>query len=186
MKKKKKDIKIINNFLDKEIFKKLQLFLLGADCPWFYNESKVSPGCKSNSPIKGYENNNPHQFTHSFLRGMEWSNWTQNILPLLDKINPRVWIRVKSNLSTINSKPLVGGWHCDKHTDGIAWTDTTTSIFYINTNNGYTMFENGQKINCVENKLVIFPNNLMHTGVSQTDTKIKVTLNLNYLKNDEI
>ena len=191
--KKEKSIKIINNFLDKEIFKNVQGFLLSAACPWFYNKSKnivyTKHKGKPFSPIKGYESQNPHQFIHIFLgneHNRTWSSWTSHLTPFLDKINPRVWIRVKSNLSTINSKPLVGGWHCDKHTDGIAWTDTTTSIFYINTNNGYTMFENGQKINCVENKLVIFPNNLMHTGVSQTDTKIKVTLNLNYLKNDEI
>ena len=71
--------------------------------------------------------------------------------------------------------------YSDKDTDGKAWTDTTTSIFFINTNNGYTMFETGKKVPSVENRLVTFPNNLMHTGISQTDTKSRVTLNLNYL-----
>ena len=191
--KKKKNIKIINNFLDKKIFKKLQSFLLGADCPWFYNDKKVyyvknpvgveDAGRSPITPIKGYEINNPqHQFTHSFFsKHTNWSNASINIVPLLDKINPRIWIKVKGNLSPINSKPLVGGWHCDKDTDGVAWTDTTTSIFFINTNNGYTMFENGKKIFSVENTLVTFPNNILHTGVTQTDTKVKVALNLNYL-----
>ena len=41
MKKKKQKIKIIDDFLDKELFKKLQNFLLGDECPWFYNESSV-------------------------------------------------------------------------------------------------------------------------------------------------
>ena len=105
-----------------------------------------------------------------------------NIAPILDKIQPRIWIRAKANLASINSKPLVGGWHCDKDTDGAAWTDTTTSIFFVNTSNGYTMFENGKKVPSVENTLVTFPNNTLHTGISQTDTKIRVTLNLNYLE----
>ena len=190
--KKKKSIKVIDNFLDKKVFKKLQTFLLGADCPWFYNEKKVDyiknpvgiedAGRSPTTPIKGYEADDPHQFTHTFFRKQtNWSSASINIVPLLDKINPRIWIKVKGNLSSINSKPLVGGWHCDKDTDGKAWTDTTTSIFFINTNNGYTLFENGKKVPSVENTLVTFPNNTLHTGVSQTDTKTRVTLNLNYL-----
>jgi hypothetical protein len=188
--KKKKNIKIIDNFLDKEVFKKLQDFLLGDICPWFYNDKKVYYGKNSYPipPIKGYETQDQHQFTHTFLRDdhdMTWSTWTTHLAPLLDKISPRVWIRVKSNLSSINSKPLVGGWHCDMITDDIAWTDTTTSIFYINTNNGYTIFENGQKVSSAENRLAIFPNTFKHTGISQTDTKTRVTLNLNYLDKNE-
>jgi len=180
-----KDIKIIDNFLDKVVFKKLQSFLLGDELAWFYNKKKVDyiKNPYSIPPIKGYEANDTHQFTHTFFRNQHtnWSNATNNIAPLLDKINPRVWIRVKSNLSSINSKPLVGGWHCDGYTNNIAWTDTTTSIFYINTNNGYTIFENGKKVPSLENRLATFPNNVAHTGVSQTDTQVKVTLNLNYL-----
>ena len=174
----------MDNFLDKQIFKKLQDCLLGDMFPWFYNKLKVGYIKKTFSPVKGYKTDDPHQFTHTFLAyelNPNWSNWTGHIKSLLDKINPRVWIRVKSNLSNINSKPLVGGWHCDKDTDGTAWTDTTTSIFFINTNNGYTMFENGKKVPSVENTLVTFPNNILHTGVSQTDTKVRVTLNLDYL-----
>ena len=185
--KKQKNIKIIDNFLDKEVFKQLQDFLLGDTFTWFYNKSKVFNPQIGFSPIKGYENEDTHQFTHVFIGPDDgkpyWSSSIGHIIPLLDKIKPRVFIRVKLNLSSINSRPIVGGWHYDQDTDGnaIPWTDTTTSIFYINTNNGYTIFENEQKVPCVENRIAIFPNNLMHTGVSQTDTKIKVTLNLNYL-----
>ena len=184
MGKNKKTIKVIDNFLDKALFKKLQKFFLSNECPWFYNELKVGYTKNPFSPIKGYETQHPHQFTHTFIsndQNLSWSNWTHNIATLLEKINPRIWIRIKANLSSINSKPLVGGWHYDKDTEGKPWKDTLTAIFYINTNNGYTIFENGKKVLSVENRLAIFPNNLMHTGVSQTDTKTRVTLNLNYL-----
>jgi len=182
----KKNIKIIDNFLDKEIFKKLQSFLLSNNFPWFYNESKVRDKSmvRVPSPIEGYDSVDQHQFTHTFLGNelnFNWSNWASHITPLLDKIKPRVWVRIKSNLTNITSKPEVSGWHYDKNENNGPWTDTTTSIFYVNTNNGYTVFENGKKIPSLENRLAIFPNHLMHTGVSQTDTKIRVTLNLNYL-----
>ena len=182
--KKKKNIKIIDNFLDKESFKKIHTFLLGADCAWFYNKKKVDyiNNPYPVPPIKGYETDDTHQFTHNFFSNQwHWSTTAIHLTPLLKKMNQRVWIRVRANLSSINSKPLVGGWHCDMENDNGAWIDTTTSIFYLNTNNGYTIFENGKKVSCVENRLSIFPNNMMHTGVSQTDTKVKVVLNLNYL-----
>ena len=188
----KKDIQIIDNYLDKDVFKKLQNALLGDMFAWYYNSSKLD---YSKIHKRFYNLNLPkqgggdvyhqQQFTHNFFGSnsttRNWSTFTHHIEPLLNKINPRVWIRIKANMSTINSKPIIGGWHYDMVTQDVAWSDTTTSLFYINTNNGYTKFEDGNKVASVENRLVITPNNLMHTSVSQTDTKNRVVLNLNYL-----
>ena len=58
----------------------------------------------------------------------------------------------------------------------------TTSIFYVNTNNGYTEFEDGTKIESVANRMVTFPTNLKHRGTSCTDEKIRVVINFNYFK----
>ena len=55
-----------------------------------------------------------------------------------------------------------------------------TSIFYINTNNGWTEFANGDRVKCVENRLVTFDSNLKHQGVTCTDKKRKIVINLNY------
>ena len=57
---------------------------------------------------------------------------------------------------------------------------STTSIFYMNTNNGYTKFEDGTKIESVANRLVSFPSNMKHKGSSCTDEKIRVVINFNY------
>ena len=175
-------INIVDNFLDNKSFIDLQKTLLGNSFPWFYNDSKVYKYYKT--PIKGYEMKDLHQFTHTFLdneKNLSWSNYSSNIESLLNKIKCRLWTRVKANLSSITTKPLVAGWHCDQGDEDGAWKDTTTSIFYVNTNNGYTMFENKKKVESVGNRLVTFPNYIKHTGVSQTNTKIRVTLNLNYL-----
>ena len=185
-KKKTKDIKIIDNFLDKELFKKLQNFLLGDEFPWFYNEEKVilEKVKPLFAPLKDYPSESQHQFTHTFLGNHlnhSWSSYTPHIAILLHKIKPRVWIRVKSNLTNITSKAGVSGWHYDNITDGVPWKDTTTAIFYVNTNNGYTIFENEKKVPSLENRIAIFPNNILHSGISQTDTKTRVTINLNYL-----
>ena len=58
----------------------------------------------------------------------------------------------------------------------------TTSIFYVNTNNGYTKFEDGTKVESVANRMVIFPSNMKHIGTSCTDEKTRVVINFNYFK----
>ena len=55
-----------------------------------------------------------------------------------------------------------------------------TAILYINTNNGITIFETGEEIKSEENKIVMFPSNLKHTGTTHTDEKVRVVLNINY------
>ena len=97
-----KNIQIIDNFLEKEVFKQLQAFLLGETFTWFYNTSKVSNPQIGFSPIKGYGSEDTHQFTHVFI-GTDngkpyWSSSVTHILPILDKIKPRVFIKVKLNL----------------------------------------------------------------------------------------
>ena len=179
-------MKIIDNLLDEQSFKTLQNTFLNNTFPWFYNSSKViAKDQERPSPIKGYESEKSLQFTHVFFDNnlhYNWSNWSDHLKPIVDKIKPRAWVRVKANMSPINSKPFVAGWHYDKSHKNKPWMDTTTSIFYITNNNGYTILENGEKIPSLENRLVTFSNSVLHTGVSQTDENVKVTLNLNYLK----
>ena len=58
----------------------------------------------------------------------------------------------------------------------------TTSIFYVNTNNGYTKFEDGTKVESVANRMVTFPTNMKHTGTSCTDEKMRIVINFTYFE----
>ena len=55
----------------------------------------------------------------------------------------------------------------------------TVCIFYLNTNNGCTMFENEEKIPSVENQLVIFDGQKKHCSVVQTDASARYIVNIN-------
>ena len=82
--------------------------------------------------------------------------------------------RVKSNLNPRTHKHIKRNFHTDtryKH---------KTSILYINTNNGWTEFEDGSKVNSVANRMVIFDSLIRHTGVTCTDEKVRVLINFNY------
>jgi hypothetical protein len=97
--------------------------------------------------------------------------------PILQRIQPASIIRIKANLLTKESTIVEHGLHTDIPDLKIP---CKTAIFYINTNNGYTIFEDGTKINSLENRLVIFDSNIPHSGSSCTDAKVRCVINLNY------
>jgi len=181
---------IYDNCLPNEQFLQIKNLLITKTrvMPWFFSEnivSNLSPEVLEIFRKKGYKNDDVSQFTHLFhhVGNYSWSNFTEGILPLLELINPKAWIRVKANLGMKEEKHLIGGWHYDMNSacnsNNIAF-NSMIGTFNVNTNNGYTLLETGDKIESIENRLVIFPCNIFHTGVTQTDTKRRVLLNLNF------
>ena len=60
------------------------------------------------------------------------------------------------------------------------------SILYMNTNNGYTKFESGEKVESVENRLVTFPNSLRHAGsTNNCDAMYRCVMNINWIKRNK-
>ena len=164
-------IEIFDNYLNEEDFIKIKnIFIDNEKFPWHY-----TPGVAYPDEIKEIDK---FQFFNLMYRndiGVK-SSYYPNLMPLLNKINPKEILRVKANLGTRTSTHIEGGMHTDskmKH---------TTAIFYVNTNNGYTLFENGERVDSIENRLVSFDSSIMHSGFSQTDSNIRVVLNLNYTK----
>ena len=88
--------------------------------------------------------------------------------------------RVKINLQERQEKIIEHGMHIDYND---APENALTSILYINTNNGYTKFETGEKVESVENRLVTFPNSLKHTGTTNScDEKYRCVMNIDWIK----
>jgi len=89
-------------------------------------------------------------------------------------------IRVKANLNPNTGKQLMKDmFHTDFPIDDKDYIKT--AIFYLESNNGYTLFENGKKVESVGNRLVIFNKNQRHTGVEATDVKKRIVVNINYV-----
>ena len=82
------------------------------------------------------------------------------------------------NLRPITDEPSQSPYHQDQSKN----PNHKIAIYYINTNNGYTIFEhNKQKVESIANRLVMFHGSLVHAGCSTTNQKRRVVLNLNYL-----
>ena len=170
-------IEIIDNFLPDYYFKQLQSRLLGEYMPWFHNEYILA--------YKDKGKNKTFQFIHLFYDVRpEYSGETPVYSLVKDpfnlirqKLNVTKLYRIKANLRPKSFFNRSGGGY---HTDGFDCSHT--SIYYINTNNGYTKLKNGTKVKSVENRMVVFPSNLGHQGYTCSDQLRRVVVNFNYYK----
>lgn len=165
-------MEIIDNFLSEKEFNNLNNLITG-EFPWY-----VSPvvTCNYKSPIKGYEGTNKRkQLTHVFLNHKAKSIWLDSLNPLLDKLGVKHLYRAKANLTLGSKEKHIGGWHFDNE----EIKDMKLAIFYFNTNNGFTLLEDGTEIHSVKNRIATF-DNVLHTSISQTDTDERIVLNINY------
>jgi hypothetical protein len=162
---------VYRDFLERSAFEQIQSGFMGPSVPWSYNKSIVAS--EEGSP-------DSFQFTHTVFSNAQITSppGFEIIAPLIEKIKPAIILRIKANLGPRNNEHIVGGFHVD--TNEIC----TTSVFYLNTNNGYTMLEDGTKLPSIENTLVTFDSCIKHTGVGQTDKQVRVVLNLNYIPED--
>ena len=153
-----------DNFLTEDKFQRLQTIILGEEFEWYYLDN-----------IDYIDDPYKFQFTHAFfdqeLGGVLSDHY--DVFNLIDGS-----YRIKANLLPRTSEIEVNRFHTDIQRDSDQYT---TSILYMNTNNGYTEFENGWKIESVANRLITFPAGLKHRGTSCTDKKIRVVINFNYL-----
>ena len=179
----KSKIKIYDNFLSKDEWKSVHHFFFSAQdaaIHWRWTAS-ITGGKMTMDQEFG-------QFTAGFFYTDEGvriqDNWNK-IGPILNGIfhtepekNGISWLRVKANLNPrMCDNEQLGAYHQD-----FSIENATTAIFYLNTNNGWTQFEDGTKVESVKNRLVTFPATTNHVGFACTDKSVRIVLNLNYIK----
>ena len=100
--------------------------------------------------------------------------FTRILTPILGRLNFNYLMRTKINLYTKKSKFIQTKMHIDNTQPHMV------GLYSINTNNGYTLFEDGTKVESIENQMVIFDGSRKHCSVAQTDTNIRVNININF------
>tara|TARA_Y100000992_G_scaffold206812_1_gene141543 strand:+ start:380 stop:907 length:528 start_codon:yes stop_codon:yes gene_type:complete len=172
-------MKVVDNFLDKEDFSKIRDKIEGPWFPWFWNENST-------------EDDNIPQLIHSFIKDDQITSVFFDLLKdckLFKKLNAYGLTKCKANLNYKTTENIVGMYHTDfdveedsdYYRDDIH--DITTSILYINTNNGGTQFSDGTRVKSVSNRLVTFDCCTEHAPVTCTDEDRRILININYFKN---
>jgi len=159
------DFKIIDNFLEINTFNKILNIFISGDCPYYIRHNIV-------------DNDSIAQLEHVIFYNKVNSQLYETVKPIIDKLKPSKLNRIKVNLllksETIREHGL--------HVDDLNWNKKShTSIFYLNTNNGYTRFKSGEKVESVANRLVTFHASKKHGGSTNScDTPYRLVLNINY------
>jgi len=162
---------ILDNFLDREDLLTIQDTLFGSNFPWYFQQGVSYRHSLENDYLYNF------QFTHMFWDSTDtraYSSFFYVIEPLINKMNINALLRVKANLIPVTNERVVHQMHVDND------LKSKTAIFYVNSNNGSTIFEYGEEINSVENRLTIFNSELRHTSSSCTDKKVRCVININY------
>lgn len=107
------------------------------------------------------------------------------IEPVLTKAEAFLLIKAKANITFASPDNRVFGWHKDFHT---APRDTRTAVLFFDDTDGATLVETPEgviEVECKANRFVSFPVNYSHTGVTHTNNKRRMLLNLNYVRVEE-
>lgn len=173
---------IIDNFLPNSTYEQIKETMIGSSCsfPWYYFDHMVDKN-QSNTTNKF-----DFQFVHIFFHdGCVRSNYFDAIItPFLQLIKPLAIVRIKANLIPVTDKIFQQKYHIDINQiqdQKYNGNRHSTSIFYLNTNNGKTLFMDGSKINSVGNRLSTFSGDVFHAGTSCTDEKVRCVINFNYV-----
>ena len=187
---------IEDNFLKQETFDKLQLLMVNpqvdkAYFPWYFrcgyydlNESEKDYNENAKRVTKAMKELNNFQFTHPFYcDNAPQSPFLEQLNPILEKLQPISLWRVVANLLPRLPTPVENPLHTDmSFLSEQKQKQWMTAIFYMNTNDGYTIFEDGTKVESVANRMITFPANMKHTGTSCTNQQTRVLINFAYMK----
>ena len=178
------DIQVKDNLLSSFQLKELQTMFYGDQFPWFLSSvlSNVSNPYTGNFKILCSDMEN-YQFIHLFVS----NDGIRSTSPYIDLIKPIIaaidneypyldtLIRIKANLNPRTSSIVRHGFHKDHYKD-----DVKASIFYVNSCDGYTEFEDGTRIESVANRLITFPQHIKHRGTTCTNKPYRMVINFNY------
>ena len=173
---------IIDNFLDTHEFDFLQTKVMEQEHSWYYGESVADESKYENEAyfMHLYYMDMPEKIKSKLKPEFQDRLPTKSesfdlVKPIIRKIDHNYLLRVKANLygrtETLKHHPD----HQDYHFEHMA------ALYYVNTNNGFTVLEDGTEIESIENRLLLFNGATMHHSTTCTDQKRRVTINFNFM-----
>jgi hypothetical protein len=164
-------IQIIDNFIEPYHFNTLRNSIF--DIPWYFGTVGIYNDPEEKMLCDKLDN---YHFIHLFYKDCEIVSEKFNLItPIINKLKIRAILKIKANLTTRTEKVIPHTFHRD-----VPYDDSFTSVYYINTNDGYTMFDDGTKVESMENRMITFPSYMRHTGTTCTNDKSRVVINFNY------
>jgi hypothetical protein len=159
---------IIDNALPNQHSENIKESLTSSEFPWFY-QSNVSRDSDKKDIMQYY-------FTHTFYNRHNWnSSWGENILePILSILEPKSLIRIKGNFYPRSETEVENNSHIDYP------FSHKGAIYYVNSNDGFTILNDGTKVQSIENRILLFDPSLYHNSTHCTNDHGRININFNF------
>lgn len=158
------------DFLQQYEADRVEQILTNPEFPWYLNRIlyKVLIAPEYN-----------YQMNHSFYLHDTYNSPYKELIDIFRyKLNWVTLVKCRANLIFRTDKIVQHGWHTDFNDPRM-----TTALYYVNTNNGYTIFEDTkEKHMSIKNKFIEFPTLQSHAGTTCTDAPYRICINFNYYK----
>lgn len=165
---------VIDNFLDEEYFDSLASLFTDKEkrgnvvMPWYF-ASNVSS-------LDVVEKNIFFMYHNLYNNNQPMSEFFEYLFPVLEKLEVKCLMRIKANLyphtAILHEHPA----HMDYEYSHSA------AILSLNTCDGYTMLEDGTKIESVANRILLFDASKKHCSTTTTNESARINININYLQ----
>ena len=172
-------VKIVDNFLNEEDFKRIEGLIFSDKFLWNWVDGvsyhKDNPNFQEDKKHLTYL---VHVLYHNPTRiSPFWEHFAPIFENIFDNMKVDVLkslIRIKINCYPQSNVLEENGMHQDRP------FEHKGMLIYMNTCDGYTRFESGEKIDSVANRVVFFNPFAKHTSTNTTNESSRVTINFNY------
>ena len=146
-----------------KLYQTVKGLMLSDEFPWYYSKHVSMP-----------DSDDGTYFQHQLYIAFKQSNYFSMVSPIMDKLDAKGLHRCKANLYPRTPEIYHHGKHVDydfKHKG---------FIYYVNTNNGLTILDDGTEIKSVENRGLFLDSTLEHSSTTCTDQPVRININFNY------
>ena len=157
-------MKVIDSAIDDDVIDDYMSIITSADFPWFYAQG---------TPNQSHQHNFNLKHIYVLDDGIQNSQYQSHLDPFLSVLNVDKVHRSWVNCDIWDRTNRVEGMHQDREIG-------TTALFYLNTCNGFTLFEGGCKVQSKKGRMAMFPSSKPHSAVRQTNVIRRFTLTIVY------
>jgi hypothetical protein len=163
-------VKVIDNFLPKEVFEPIQGFFINKNCPWYLIDSITND----------IQDEKYYYMVHNVYDEYTPSSDAFSLLNqfVMQSLKPISILRIKANMYPNQGTTL------HKHLSHIDYNfKHKAAILSLNTCDGGTHI--GDKfVKSQENRIVIFDGSIPHSSTTCTDKQYRVNIGINYIDED--
>jgi len=169
---------IIDNFLSEEEFATIQSTFFPQDLnnpnnfTWNYQKGIVR------DPELGPTGYEEHDwiYVHPFYssdNGLKYDKFYPVVKPIIDKLKVKKLFDIRANLLVPTEEHIYHEFHTDRS------VEHSVALFYVTSCNGFTILKDTAKVECKENRMLLFDGNIEHHSVTSTDIP-RCVININY------